>query len=324
MKRILAVAVGPANPKFPQGYPITTQNPTNVRPYVNGLIDGLAPKKIGQDYDIWYRECPMAAINAATFGPGSDNKPNDLIFPMSTRVLATAVNSGITTSTVFPTGSNIQIDVRNNPPQNVAGLNARRDRGTELLSYFFQGLPSLRTLYYLHLTGYGPSERAKAGIQGVAAQNHITLQELSVTDETDLATKLAGPDLPNQDANKSFGLLVLPIDFCIGEAPPQAPNIIQIAQVQKQLPTFFPIPDWAYQTAPAQTPAFGAYGVSQYYCGKFAGAFLVDQILWQNANPGSLGTTVAPDALFQFVLNQTAANNLGIRLPNRVRRHVIP
>ena len=202
----------------------------------------------------------------------------------------------------------------------MAGFNAQRDRGKELLSCFFYGLPSLRTLYYLHLQNYGPSELAKGDMQGMAAQNNITLQELQVIDEADLATKLAS--LPNQDANKSIGLLVLPIDFCIGEAPTQAPKIIQIAQVQKKLPTFFPIPDWAYQTAP--TPAFGAYGVSQYYCGKFAGAFLVDQILWQNTSPGRLGITLAPDALFQCVLNQTAANNLEIRLPDRVRRHVIP
>ena len=106
MKRILAVAVGPTNPQFPN--PITKPNPTNVRPYINGLIDGLVSKSIGQDYDIWYREIPIGAINAATFGPGGDNRPNDLIFPMSTRVLATAVNLGVTTSIVFPTGSNIQ------------------------------------------------------------------------------------------------------------------------------------------------------------------------------------------------------------------------
>ena len=311
MYRILAVAVGPINASFPN--PITTPNPTNVRPYIYGLIDGLSSgygARIGTDYDIWYRECPIGTPGA--FNPGDDNKPNDLIFPMSTRVTVNAIASGTTKPIVFPTASNFQKDVAKNLPQNVTGINAQRDQGKKLIDYFFQGWPSLKTLYYLHLTGYGPSERAKQGIDPEAAHLGIQCHPWIVNDGN-LDTRLN--NLPPQDGKT--GLLVLPIDFCIGEGPKQAPNIIQIAQVGKNLPTFFPIPDWAS----AATPAFGAYGLSQINCGKLA-SDLVYTILWQGASPATFGIVPAPPSLFEFVVNQTAANNLNIRLPHHLQRQV--
>jgi ABC-type uncharacterized transport system substrate-binding protein len=317
MKRILAVAVGQDNSaSFPN--PITNVNPTNVRPYILGLIDGLwlgYGASIGGDYDIWYRVCPIAGISGA-FGPGSDNRPNDLIFPMSTRVTANAIQTGITKPIVFPTGSNFQQDIAKKLPKNVAGINAQRDQGDKLLDYFKQAWPSLQTLHYLHLQGYGPSDRASGAVVSEAAHRGIHCHPGNVTDAT-LAAQLAS--LPNADGNT--GLLVLPIDFCIGEGPQQAPSIIQVAQVQKGLPTFFPIPDWAYQTASAPTPAFGAYGVSQYNCGRLA-SDLVYHILWQGLSPASLGIVPAPNSLFDLVVNQTAADELRIGLPDTLQRHV--
>jgi hypothetical protein len=243
MYRILAVAVGLDNStSFPN--PIGAVNPTNVRPYILGLIDGLRfgySASIGTDYDIWYRECPINTINTAgAFGPGADGNSNDLIFPMSTRVTVNAIQFGGSTKIVFPTGSNVKQDIPNKLPKNVAGIDAHRDQGDKLLGFFKQAWPSLTTLYYLHLNGYGPSERGKAGLQQAAHANNVTLQEWQVTDGN---LNLNG--LPNGDGQT--GLLVLPIDFCLGEGPQQAPNIIQVAQGQvaqggKNLPAFFPIP----------------------------------------------------------------------------------
>jgi hypothetical protein len=171
-------------------------------------------------------------------------------------------------------------------------------------------------VYYLHLSNYGPSERGKAGLQGWAASHGINLQEWTVTPDGNLNPN--GLQLPNAD--QQTGLLVLPIDFCIGEGPNQAPKIIQDWQGHG-LPTFFPIPDWAHQTSSTPTPAFGAYGISQYLCGKLA-SDLVYAILWGKMSPDTFGIVPAPNSLFDLVVNQTAADKLGIRLPASLQRHV--
>jgi ABC-type uncharacterized transport system substrate-binding protein len=314
MYRILAVAVGPEN----GGFHIATPNPANVRPYIYGLIDGLLfgyQQKIGNHYDIWYRECPLGTKDAYISG---DKAANDLIFPMSTRVLNDAIKSGIAQPIVCPTVSDFQKDVANNVPQNVAGINAQRDQGNLLIDFFSQAWPPLQTLYYLHLAGYGPSERAKGTLEPEAKALGIHLNPLTMTKEGDLNGQLNKLAQAAQDGHT--GLLVLPIDFCLGEASTQAPHIIQIAN-QYDFPVFFPIPDWAYQTAPGG-PAFGGYGVSQYICGKLA-SDLIYPILWKGASPGG-NIVLAPASLFELVVNQTAANDLGIRLSRRLQRQVRP
>lgn len=317
MKRILAVAVGQDNSSssptpFPN--PIRTVNPTNVRPYIYGLIDGLwlgYGRSIGGDYDIWYRECPIGTANAF-------NQQNDLIFTMSTRVTVNAIKTGTTNPIVFPTGSHFQQDILPNKlPKNVTGIDAQRDQGDKLLANFKQAWPSLKTLYYLHLAGYGPSERGKSGLTGAAASNGINPKDLHEIGVTDGNLNLNG--LP--PGNGQTGLLVLPIDFCLGEGPSQAPNIIQVAQGEKNVPTFFPIPDWAQQTPSTPTPAFGAYGISQYQCGRLA-SDLVNAILWQNMSPDTFKIVPAPSSLFDLVVNQTAADKLRIDLPDSLQRHV--
>ncbi len=311
MKRILAVAVGQDNSaSFPN--PITSVNPTNVRPYILGLIDGLRfgySANIGTDYDIWYRECPINTGNAFS-------QANDLIFPMSTRVTINAINTGTTNPIVFPTASNFQADIANKLPKNVAGINAQRDQGDKLLANFKQAWPSLQTVYYLHLAGYGPSERGKTRLEGAAA--HLGIHHYQPWLVTDGNLNPGGSPLPNADGQT--GLLVLPIDFCIGEGSQQAPKIIQDWQGQG-LPTFFPIPDWANQTPSTPTPAFGAYGISQYLCGKLA-SDLVYAILWEKMSPDTFGIVPAPNSLFDLVVNQAAADKLGIRLPASLQRHV--
>jgi ABC-type uncharacterized transport system substrate-binding protein len=301
MKRILAVAIGPNTDTL-----ITSSNPSNVRPYVTGLIGGLT-KQIGTDYDIWYRERPRGNISGA-FGPGTDNKPNNLIFPMSTFVLHEAASANTSIPIVSPTGSDPVADA---VPlgTNVAVINAQRSQKADLcFDYFKQSVPNLSTVYFLHAKGYGPSERARSLVEPEATRKHVTLHRLEVTEAT-LATQLGG--LPSGSvSNPTVGVLVLPIDFCIGEAPTQAPAIIQAAQ-GKNLPTFFPIPDWVTRTMPPM--AFGAYGVSQSNCGSLA-ANLVEQILWHGASPATFGIQFAPANVFEWVVNQTVANRLNIPL----------
>jgi ABC-type uncharacterized transport system substrate-binding protein len=246
---------------------------------------------------------------------------------MSTTVTFDAINSGTTNPIVFPTGSNFTTDFKkslpNNVfkkslPNNVAGIDAQRDQGDKLLANFQKAFPSLKTLYYLHLDKYGPSERGKSGLQGAASSNGITtLNELKMTSSADLATQLG--KLPPADGQT--GLLVLPIDFCLGQGADQAPSIIQAAQVTQKLPTFFPIPDWAHQTT--STPAFGAWGLSQYLCGRLA-SDLVYSILWGHMPPQKLGLVPAPPSLFDLVVNQTAADRLKISLPKHLKRQVRP
>jgi ABC-type uncharacterized transport system substrate-binding protein len=268
---------------------------------------------IDQDYDIWYRECPIGTAGAYTSGDGT---ANDLIFPMSTRVLKDAINSGITQPIVSPTASNFTQDVAPMVPPNVAGINAQRDQGDKLIDRFSQAWPSLKTLYYLHLQHYGPSERAKGKLVLEAHNRGITkCTPLNMTADGDLNGQLNNLKKVAQDGQT--GLLVLPIDFCLGEGSTQAPNIIQVAQVQTKLPTFFPIPDWAYSTAPGGTPAFGGYGLSQYTCGKLA-SDLIYGILWGGMSP--TGIQVPYPSLFELVVNKAAAENLRIRLPKNIQR----
>jgi ABC-type uncharacterized transport system substrate-binding protein len=240
-----------------------------------------------------------------------------------------AILTGTTNPIVFPTASNFQQDVVPNLPSgtntnNVAGINAQRDQGDKLCYFFSQAWPSLKSLYYLHFAGYGPSERAKdnngKGVIQEAKSLGIQCTEWPVTDGNLNLNKL--PDGDNQT-----GLLVLPIDFCIGEGPSQAPSIIQTVQAQVaqgglNIPTFFPIPDWANSKVPGGTPAFGGYGLSQYNCGKLA-SDLVFAILWQNAPPSG-NIVTAPNSLFELALNQSAATSLNIQLDQRFKRQIRP
>jgi ABC-type uncharacterized transport system substrate-binding protein len=321
MKRILAVAIGTPDADFL----VNTSNPANVRPYVTGLVEGLSDphgpnKQIGTDYDIWYRERSRLTItsDAATFGPGTDGKANDLIFPMSTTVLQNAVNFTGTTSIVYPSVSNPASDgihVGNN----VAGINAKRDTTADkCLDYFIQSMsPPLQTVYYLHSQHYPPAERARGRVEHEAGVKGIHFHRVDVTEKTLHADLMA--KVPMLDpSNPTVGVLVLPIDFCLGERPTQAPDIISTVQGTKGLPTFFPIPDWAR----ASPPAFGAYGVSQSTCGELA-APLVFQIMWNGASPKTIGPVDAPDDAFEWVLSQPAIDELKIKLPERFRGHVI-
>jgi ABC-type uncharacterized transport system substrate-binding protein len=307
MLRILAVAVGQSADTH-----ITVQNPPNVRPYVTGLIDGLSAKSrvIGTHYDIWYRLRPASSIATTDFGPGGDGVQNNLIFPMSTRVLKLASSFTSTVPIVSPTGSDPQAD-RVALGANVAVINARRSQTADgAFENFLASVPSLQQVYVLYDQSYGPSTRALALIQADQTANftNVTLTPEPVT-EASLASVLSS--LPTRNVNNPalFGVLILPVDFLIGEGVNQAPKIISSVQGQNHLPVFFPIPDWVG----AQSPAFGAYGVSQYQCG-FLAANLVNQILWLNISPATLGVEPAPFRDLEWEVSKSAAQSLNINI----------
>jgi ABC-type uncharacterized transport system substrate-binding protein len=283
-------------------------DPTFVRPYIIGLIKGLLPKKLGQDYDIWYRHI-LHSSNNGSFAPGHDNAPNDLIFAMSALVVRLAVqftkNQRSKTPIVFPSVSDPDTYIGKPLPSNVAGINAQRAQtaGT-CFADFLETVPALKTgtVAYLRCTNYSPSNDAENAILGVAPQYpKVTLIPIDVDDQQDLGNQLS--NLPACD-----GLQVLPIDFCLGAAG----DIIDTVQGNSNIPTFFPIPDWV-QPTPPQNPTLGAYGVSQSQCGSLA-ANIVAQIAWQGVSPSAIKAQPAPQGSFDWLVSQSAADDLGIQL----------
>jgi ABC-type uncharacterized transport system substrate-binding protein len=308
--RILAVAAVETGKTIERHIKASTDvDPTFVRPYINGLIEGLLPLKLGQDYDIWYRHI-LHSAKSGSFAPGHDAVPNDLIFAMSTQVVQLAVQFTKTqtspkTPIVFPNVSHPDTYIGNPLPSNVAGVNAQRSQtaGT-CFADFLQTVPTLQTgtVAYLRCKKYPPSDDAEGMILSAAQQfPNVTLKAMDVTDQQDLKNQLS--NLPACD-----GLQVLPIDFCFGAAG----DIIDTVQGNKNLPTFFPIPDWVQPKQP-QKPALGAYGVSQYNCGYLA-ANIVTQIAWAGVSPSAIGAQLAPPASFDWLVSQSAANTLNIAL----------
>ena len=84
MKRILAVAVGPQRDLIIRA----NSGLGEVRPYITGLIDGLAGRKrmLGTDYEIDYREREQQHLEDGKRGPAAfaekSEAKHDLIFPM--------------------------------------------------------------------------------------------------------------------------------------------------------------------------------------------------------------------------------------------------
>jgi hypothetical protein len=322
-QRILAIGAGAQKDNKVQHKNDATSD-INVRAYVVGLIDGLTQTvkpdgitpynyQIGTDYDIWYRHCDHSNITAGAFNKGGDGTPNDLIFPMSLPVLNAAIATKQPQNIIFPSVSQTIPNI----PQNVAGINAQRSQaGLACLTAFLQTAPALQpsSIGLMTCDGYGPSDNAKAAIQG----QYPTCPLVNVA-QADLASQKSTNAILDTLA-QCKGLLVLPIDFCFAAAP-FIINGIQKRQAAKQagpIPTFFPIPDWVQpatiwtRLGAPQAPAFGGYGISQYSCG-FMAAGLIAQIWNKTATPKALGVQTAVN--FAWLVSQSAAKALNITLP---------
>jgi ABC-type uncharacterized transport system substrate-binding protein len=175
---------------------------------------------------------------------------------------------------------------------------------------FLATVPTLTEVRVLHKQGYPPSDRALKLVKEAARKAGVKVTPVDVQSHQNLRSKLAA--MPRRDVKKppSVGILVLPVDVCLGAAP----MIVQIAQGRKKLPTFFPITDFVHRRHPS---ALGGYGVSQHMCGEIAARY-VDKILWGKTRAGTLAVIEAGEDAFEWVVSADAARALNIKLARMV------
>ena len=309
-KRILAMAVGPERSATLRKKSVAG----NVRPYIAGLISGLAShgKRIGQDYEIDYRERPKLdgkksdAIEA--FKP-SLTAPHDLIFGMSTTVVRAARLATKNIPIVGVVSDNKAEGF--GAARNITGISARRSQSADqCLESFLATVPSLTRIFVLHKRGYGPSERALKLVKTVAKKHDVGVRVVAVRTRADVARKL--PKLPKQKSKTppTDGLFVLPIDMCLGWTG----RIVELSQGRKGIPAFFPITDCVSGKA---SSALGGRGVPQTHCGALMADY-VHRILWRGAKPASLKIAQAGDDAFEWVVSSKAAKALNVKIPHVV------
>jgi len=308
MKRILAMAVGPTKNLL-----ISSKADLNgARPYIEGLIDGLADlhHQIGTDYVIDYRERDNLETKTGLTDGFKTNAGEEagVIFGMSTTVVRAARGAGGTTPIVgIVSDQKAESFSRSG---HISGVSGRRSQSAgACFERFLATVPALKSAYILHKPGYGPSERSLKLVCKVADARGVRPKVVKVKTRQDLERAL--PNLPRRDLNKpaEVGVFVLPIDVCLSAAP-----MIINAVFAKNLPLFYPVPDWVKKRLPS---ALGAYGVSQLKCGKLAAA-QVKQILWPDSASKRVKVLEAPDDAFEWVVSREVAEALHIPLPHLI------
>jgi hypothetical protein len=302
-----------------------------VRPYIQGVIQGLDAfgqrLGLGKDYVIHFRQREVANLNAATFArPAGTGTDPYVIFCMSTNVVRAAAN-------LFPPASNQPIvgivsepDIERagtpaapgaifNTLTNICGISARRVQSAgRCYERFVRAVPTLRTVHVLHMPNYGPSERALVQV-GNAVAYPQQLDVVNLRDAAHLIQDLNG--LPEQDPDSAtnHGVLVLPIDVCLGHAQ----EIIDFVQQEKGMPAFFPVPDWVRSDT---SGAFGAYGLSQRQSGMLMAERV--QAIWANNGtvPGGAFARwkTAPEEAFDFLVSAAVAEDQNIQLDSSIPR----
>jgi ABC-type uncharacterized transport system substrate-binding protein len=303
---ILAMAVGPT-----LDLSIRNQRDIkNVRPYIDGLVDGLAAlqKQLGTDYTIDYRQREpedLSTHKTATkaFAP-NPAAPYELIFAMSTTVVLAAQRFAGDFPIVWPSVSDPKHDGIDG--KNATGICARRSQTAgDCFHRFLATVPTLKTVFYLHKEGYGPAELALIQVREAAQERHIVLKPLLIQTEQDINTKLAGLEARNLQTPAESGVLVLPVDLCLGAAA----RIVQVVQGGKNLPAFFPITD----VVKPPISALGGYGVSQQECGSLSAEY-VQRILFNKERAGELRVKNAEDHSLDWVVSRAAAEALNIQI----------
>lgn len=330
-KRIVAVAVAKENNKITirSRRDLKDLRRLKVRPYLRGLVQELEKrgKKLRKDYVIEFQQRKRNAMNnVAAFG---NPIPGDVIFCMSTTVVKAA-------SDLFPANAVPPIPIvgivsdpalENNAAgtafsqiANVCGVSAKRvSSAGECLDRFVRAVPTLEEVKVLATTAgvYGPSDRALAAVQQKAKDIGIPCPTIFFADIDALETALG--QLTERDPEEqaaTSGVLVLPIDLCLGHAQ----DIIDLVQGEKKLPVFFPVPDWVSSNA---SGAFGGYGVPQKTCGELMAERV--SVIWRNANtiPANLQRWIdAPNEAFVFLVSGAVADaqELNIDLPAGIPR----
>jgi ABC-type uncharacterized transport system substrate-binding protein len=289
---------------------------SEVRPYIAGLIDGLAARKryLGTDYEIDYRErephhLEDKKVKATAFTARSESG-HDLIFPMSTTALLAATDVPGSTPIVFPSVSDHKADGMTSR-RNATGVSARRSQTAgECFIRFMATVPTLKEVRVLYRPRYKPAERALKLVKAEAKKRKVNVKPTPVASRSDVEERIAAMPKRNPQKPAEIGVLVLPVDICLGAAP----RIIELAQGGKNLPTFFPITDCVKSSLPS---ALGGYGVPQHRCGELA-AEHVDRILWGDTKAKTLAVTAAPDDAFDWAISRAAAHALNIPLPRSI------
>jgi ABC-type uncharacterized transport system substrate-binding protein len=303
-KTILALAVG--DPKHSR----LIDHPSNlheVRPYISGLIDGLADLEcqLGTDFVIDYKQNWLDYIAK---GHAFANMPKHpaLIYAMSTKVMRAAGDHTKEIPIVFPNCSEFG-DERFVKAGRATGFSARRTQTAGCcFDRFFMAVPTLKQVLILHINEHDISENALALVKDAATKKGVEPKAVLVRSHPDLLEQLS--KLPGRTAGTAtVGVHVLPVDLFFGAMH----EIIKGVQAEKRLPAFFPTTDWVPDDCGG---AFGGYGVTQYRCGERTAGH-VHQILW--ANPGArLPTTMeAADTDFEWAVSGSAAAALGIPKP---------
>jgi ABC-type uncharacterized transport system substrate-binding protein len=301
----VAVAVGPQQDQQigPKGAP------GNVRPYVAGLIEGLAKHghQLGKDYQIEYRERPQLDLgNGKSFGAPSGQAPFDLVFAMSTTVVRAARKANASIPIV-----GVVSDFKAEgfgAAKNVTGISARRSQTAgDCFERFLGTVPTLKQVWVLHKPKYKPSERSLKLVAKAAKKRGVRVKPVSIKSRDDIQYQLA--KLPKRDLNKpaEIGVLVLAVDVCLGAAQ----LIVDLTQRDKNVPAFFPITD---VVGPSKAGALGGYGVPQHTCGVLMADY-VNRILWGSGQPASLKVAEAGAGEFVWAIGRKAAGALNIPLP---------
>jgi len=287
-----------------------------TRPYLRGLVQGLATRglKLRKDYVIEFRQRkPNALGNTAAFG---NPAAGDVIFCMSTTVVKAAADLFSTNPIVGvvsePGTEANTAGTHFDQIANICGVSARRiQTAVDCFDRFLKTVPTLTEVKVLTRQGYGPSDRAFNAVSTAAAQKDITCTQVPITDVTSLESALDNLTARDPDAQPAtMGVLILPIDVCLGHAQ----EIIDIAQGEKKIPVFFPVPDWV---KPNASGALGAYGVSQQTCGEMMAERV--SVIWRSGNavPGSpfVRWVFAPDDTLQWVVSGAVADPDELNIP---------
>jgi ABC-type uncharacterized transport system substrate-binding protein len=303
-KTILALAVG--DPKHSQ----RIDHPSNlheVRPYISGLIDGLADLEceLGTDFVIDYKQNWLDHI-AKGHAFGDIPKHPALIYAMSTKVMRAAGDHTKDIPIVFPSCSEFG-DEPFVKAGRATGFSARR---TQTAGYcfdrFVMSVPTLKEVLILHINEHDISENALALVKAAATRKGVEPKAVLVRSHPDLLEQLS--KLPARAAGTAtVGVQILPVDLFFGAMH----EIIKGVQAEKKLPAFFPTTDWVPGDCGG---AFGGYGVTQYRCGERTAGH-VHQIL--QAKPGARlpMTMEAAESDFEWAVSKSAGKALGIPTP---------
>jgi ABC-type uncharacterized transport system substrate-binding protein len=163
MKRILALAVGA--PMDVLITPVTDLDKAGVRPYIGGLIEGLASRgrQLGKDFDIEYRHRWYTDLKSGKAFEARDRK-HDLIYAMSTTVVREAVPFAKAMAPaapiVFPNVSDYGAEAFVKQGS-ATGFSARRSQtADECFERFMATIPTLKEVIVLHKKDYDPSDLA--------------------------------------------------------------------------------------------------------------------------------------------------------------------